>query len=380
MAGPLSGLRIIEMAGIGPAPFASMLLGDLGADVIRVDRLEPIELDKLVPPEYAIQNRSRRSIGVDATTSEGREIILRLAETADGFTESFRPGVAERLGIGPEVCLARNSKLVYGRMTGWGQDGPWSSLAGHDINYIATAGVLDAIGLADGAPIIPLNLVGDFGGGGMLFAFGMVCGLLEATKTGAGQVVDSSMMDGASILFSAINGMRQAGFWSKQRGTNFVDSGSHFYNVYETKDGRYLAVGAIEPKFYLNFIRTIGYDGNIATQMDAATWPQQKRMVAAIIVGRTLAEWVTAFDGVDACVTPVLTAEEAGDHAHAEARGAVVDIDGVRHPAPAPRFSHWPGLAPKRPPKHAEHTGEILSALDFSDAEVADLRARKIIS
>ncbi|MCX7363048.1 MAG: CaiB/BaiF CoA-transferase family protein, partial [Alphaproteobacteria bacterium] len=273
MAGPLSGLTIVELAGIGPGPMCSMMLGDMGADVIRVDRTRSHVMDRLADPKFAVHNRSRRSVSVDLQKKEGVEVVLRLIDKADGMTEPFRPGVAERLGVGPDVCLARNPKLVYGRMTGWGQEGPLAKAAGHDINCIALTGALHAIGPAE-KPMPPLNLVGDFGGGGMLLAFGMVCGLLEAQKSGKGQVVDAAMVDGAALLLGGIYGMAGAGLWSEERGANMLDGGAHFYGTFECADGRFIAIGAIEPQFYALLRQLAGLDDpEFDNQRDPKAWP-----------------------------------------------------------------------------------------------------------
>src|SRR6266508_4220945 len=276
--GPLAGLKIIELAGIGPGPMTAMMLGDMGADVVRIDRARSGPMERLVEPRYSVHGRSRRSVAVDLQKPGAAEVVLRLIESADGLVEPFRPGVTERLGIGPDDCLARNPKLVYGRMTGWGQDGPYASAAGHDINYIALSGALHAIGRAGEPPVPPLNLVGDFGGGGMLLAFGMVCGLLEAQRSGRGQVVDAAMVDGAALLFGALFGLHAAGIWKDERGVNMLDSGAPFYDVYETRDGKYVSIGSIEPQFYTLLLEKLGLAGaEFPAQMDRERWPEMKQ-------------------------------------------------------------------------------------------------------
>ena len=376
--GPLAGIKLIEVAGIGPGPMAAMMLGDLGADVIRVDRLVPTAPDRLADPRHSVHGRSRRSIAVDLRKPGGAEIVLRLAQAADGLMEPFRPGVAERLGIGPDVCLARNPKLVYGRMTGWGQDGPLAKAAGHDINYIALTGALHAIGTPE-TPIPPLNLVGDFGGGGMLLAFGMVCGLLEAKTSGRGQVVDAAMVDGAALLMGGIIGMQAAGLWHDRRGANALDGGAHYYNVYETSDGEHVAVGSIELQFYRLLLENAGLaDEPLPDQADRNHWSEMKARLAAIFRTRTRAEWCAIMEGTDACFAPVLSVAEAPRHPHATARGAYVDMDGVPQPAPAPRFSRTQPEA-RVAPRRGEHTEAVLGEHGFAQAEIADLRAAGVI-
>ena len=372
--GPLAGIRLIEIAGIGPGPMAAMMLGDLGADVIRVDRMRPAGPERFSDPRHAVHHRSRRSIAVDLRKPGAAEIVLRLAAGADGLMEPFRPGVAERLGIGPEPCLARNPRLVYGRMTGWGQQGPLAKAAGHDINYIALTGALHAIGPAGGKPVPPLNLVGDFGGGGMLLALGMVCGLLETARSGRGQVVDAAMVDGAALLFGAVFGMHAAGLWTDQRGTNMLDGGSHFYDTYETKDGRYVAIGSIEPQFYALLLEKTGLaDAALPEQMDTDAWPVMKDRLSAIFRTRTCEEWCAIMEGSDVCFAPVLPVAEAPHHPHAVARDAYIDIEGVTQPAPAPRFSRTPPAA-RVAPRRGEHTDEVLGEVGFGTDEIAALR------
>ena len=377
--GPLAGLRLIEIAGIGPGPMAAMLLGDLGADVIRVDRLHPDAPERFADPRHAVHGRSRRSIAVDLRKPGAADLVLRLAARADGLMEPFRPGVAERLGIGPEVCLARNPKLVYGRMTGWGQEGPLATAAGHDINYIALTGALHAIGTKE-RPVPPLNLVGDYGGGALFLAFGMVCGLLEAGRSGRGQVVDAAMVDGTALLFGAAFGAFQAGHWRDQRAANMLDGAAPFYNTYETSDGRFVAVGAIEPQFYRLLLEKLGLDGAaLPPQHDRAQWPAMQERFAAIFRTRTRDEWCAVMEGTDICFAPVLSIAEAPAHPQAVARGAYVDMDGVPQPAPAPRFSRTPGEA-RVAPRRGAQTEEVLRETGFSDGEIAGLRAEGVIA
>jgi alpha-methylacyl-CoA racemase len=377
--GPLAGIRIIELAGIGPGPLAAMVLGDLGADVVRIDRIKSsFVLD--VAPKYAVHTRNRRSIAIDLRRPEAAEVVLRLVAGADGLIDPFRPGVVERLGIGPEPCLKRNPKLVYGRITGWGQEGPLADKAGHDINYIALAGVLGAIGRKGEAPLPPLNLVADYGGGGMLLAVGMLAGLIESMKSGRGQVVDAAMIDGAALLLGMITGLRGAGLWSDARGTNLLDSGAHFYEVYETRDGKHVAVGAIEPQFYANLIDKLGLAGDaLPAQMQQTSWPAMKARFAAIFKTKTRDEWCAIMNEADTCVAPVLSIDEAPMHPHARARGAFIEIDGAAQPAPAPRFSRTPSGGPAIAAKPGAHTNELLSEAKFSGDEIAALQASGII-
>ena len=377
--GPLAGIRIIELAGIGPGPLAAMVLGDLGADIIRVDRINAsYVLD--VAPKYAVHTRNRRSIAIDLRRPEAAEVVLRLVAGADGFIDPFRPGVVERLGVGPEPCLKRNPKLVYGRITGWGQEGPLADKAGHDINYIALAGVLSAIGRKGEAPLPPLNLVADYGGGGMLLAVGMLAGLIESMKSGLGQVVDAAMIDGAALLLGMITGLRGAALWSDERGTNLLDSGAHFYEVYETEDGRHVAVGAIEPQFYANLIDKLGLAGDaLPAQMDRAGWPVMKARFAAIFKTRTRDEWCAIMNEADTCVAPVLSIDEAPNHPHARARAAFIELDGGIQPAPAPRFSRTPSGKPAIAVKPGAHSNELLTEAKFAAEEIAALRAAGVV-
>jgi len=370
--GPLEGVRVVEIAGIGPGPFCAMLLADMGAEVVRVDR--PAAEDSPGLPQ--LLGRGRRSLVVDLKHERGAEVVLRLAADADALIEGFRPGVAERLGIGPDVCLARNPRLVYGRMTGWGQDGPLRHAAGHDIDYIAVAGALHPIGQQGRAPVPPLNLLGDYGGGGLLLAFGIACGLLEARRSGQGQVIDAAIVDGAALLTTMVHELAPLGLWNERRGTNLLDGGAPFYGVYETADGEHMAVGALEPKFYAELLGRLGLDaGDLPAPADRARWPQLRERLAAVFRTRTRAEWCELLEGSDACVAPVLRPSEAPAHRHNLERGTFVPVGGSPQPAPAPRFSRTPPTPPSPPPAPGQHTDEVLAAWGFDAAEIAGLRA-----
>jgi alpha-methylacyl-CoA racemase len=373
--GPLHGYRIIELAGIGPGPFCGMMLSDMGAEVIRVDRLSP---GAAAPKDVLARNR--RSIAVDLKSPQGVETVLKLVETADALFEGFRPGVTERLGLGPDDCRARNEKLVYGRMTGWGQDGPLASAAGHDINYIALTGALHAIGRPGERPVPPLNLVGDFGGGGMLLAYGLVCALLEAQKSGKGQVVDAAMVDGAASLMAMFFTMAAVDRFSDQRGTNMLDGGAHFYDTYETSDGKAICLGSIEPQFYALLLEKAELDpGRFNPQMDPARWPELKAELIDVFRTRTQAEWCEIMEGTDICFAPVLSVFEAPEHPHNKARNVFVEIDGVVQPAPSPRFSRTTAEISHaaRPP--GADTESVLTDCGFSGDEVAALREAGVI-
>ena len=353
MAGPLSGVRVIEIQGIGPGPFCGMMLSDMGAEVIRVDRAASVRGGDPSTPPVDVLARGRRSIGVDLKHPDGVETVLALVETADVLFEGFRPGVAERLGIGPDECAARNPKLVYGRMTGWGQEGPLSHAAGHDINYIALAGALHGIGRAGERPVPPLNLVGDFGGGGMLLAFGIVSALVEAQRTGQGQVVDAAMVDGAATLMAMFFSMTAMGVWHDDRGVNLLDGGAHFYDTYECADGRYVAIGSIEPQFYAELLERTGLaDADLPAQMDRSNWPGLKDRLTEVFGSKTRDEWVEIMEGSDVCFAPVLSLGEAPQHHHNVARETFVEVAGVTQPAPSPRFSRT-GVEVQGPPAHA---------------------------
>ena len=368
--GPLQGIRIIELAGIGPGPFCGMMLSDMGAEVIRVDRLAPG-----APSPRDVLARNRRSIGVNLKSPEGVETVLKLVQSSDGLFEGFRPGVTERLGLGPAECMARNSKLVYGRMTGWGQEGPLAQAAGHDINYIALTGALHAIGRPGERPVPPLNLVGDFGGGGMLLAFGMVCALLEAQKSGEGQVVDAAMVDGAATLMAMFFTMQAAGRFSDQRGTNMLDGGAHFYDTYETSDGKAICIGSIEPQFYALLVEKAGLDAErFAPQMDPSQWPALKAELIKVFASKTQAEWCAIMEGTDVCFAPVLSIMEAPDHPHNKARNSFVELDGIVQPVPSPRFSRTAPEISNPAPAPGADTESVLADCGFSADEVAALK------
>ncbi len=341
--GPLAGIRVVELAGLGPAPFCGMLLADLGADVVLVERPPAVGQEA---NRYALHNRGKRSIAVDLKHDRGGQAVLALVERADVLLEGLRPGVTERLGIGPDECLRVNPRLVYGRMTGWGQDGPLAPAAGHDIDYIALSGMLHAIGRAGGPPQVPANLLGDFGGGAMYLAVGVLAALLESRASGRGQVVDASIVDGAAHLGTMLFGMLASGGWTTQRGTNLLDTGAPFYDVYETADGEYVAVGALEEKFYAELLDRLGLTGQLPDRNDPGNWPALRKKFAEVFAERTRREWTEIFDGTDACVSPVLSMTEAAEHPHVAARETLVNSDGVLQPAAAPRFSRTPSAAP----------------------------------
>jgi alpha-methylacyl-CoA racemase len=363
MSGPLTGLRVIELAGIGPGPFAAMMLADMGAEVIRVERAGAVRTPAPDGPAWDVLQRGRRSVGIDLKQADGVETLLRLVESADALVEGFRPGVMERLGLGPDVCLARNPRLVFGRMTGWVQTGPYAQAAGHDINYISLAGALAHFGRRGEAPVPPLNMVGDFGGGGMFLAFGVVCALLEAGRSGQGQVVDAAMVDGTAALMTMFWAFRHVGaFDETQRGTNLLDTGAHFYDVYECADGRHISIGSIEPQFYAELLRLTGLadDEAFSAQMDKQQWPELKERLRVVFLAKSRDEWCALMEHTDVCFAPVLTMAEAASHPHNVERGLIVERGGVAQPAPAPRFSRTPG-AISRPPAHpGQHTREVL--------------------
>jgi alpha-methylacyl-CoA racemase len=377
--GPLAGLRIIEMAGIGPGPLCAMLLADMGAEVIRIDRLASGEKVLPIPTELDIVNRGRTPIAIDLKQASGRALLLRLIGGADGLIEGFRPGVAERLGIGPADCHAVNPRLVYGRMTGWGQDGPLAQAAGHDINYIALTGALAATGRAGAPPTPPLNLVGDYGGGTMFLAFGMVCALLERERSGKGQVVDAAMVDGAAILMTTFYSMRAAGLWGGGRGGNLLDSGAPFYDVYPTSDGKWVSVGALENRFFAELAERIGLDRRfVDRQHDRALWPELRAHLGEIFAARTRDEWAALLEGTDACVAGVLDLDEAPLHPHNAARGTFRPESGAWHPAPAPRFSRSRPEAPAAPTPPGD-PAEVLRGFGVAESEIAALRAEGVI-
>ena len=374
-AGPLAGIRVVEIAGIGPGPFAAMLLSDLGADVVRIDRAGHVPpAGAQLQPGRDVLGRGRRSVGIDLKNPAGVEVALRLAECADVLLEGFRPGVAERLGIGPDSALACNPRLVYGRMTGWGQEGPLASRAGHDLDYIAVAGALHPIGPSDRPPPVPLNFVGDFGGGGMLLAFGIACALVERATSGRGQVVDAAMVDGAAIQTAMFHGMLAMGMWTQQREANLLDGAAPFYRCYACADGGFVAVGALEPQFYAELLARLDLEPERWPQHDHDQWPAQSEALATIFAQKTRDEWAAAFEGSDACVAPVLALDEAPAHPHLVARATFTESHGIAQPAPAPRFSRTPGAIAGPPVLPGQHTDAVLREAGLTTAEIDALR------
>jgi alpha-methylacyl-CoA racemase len=366
--GPLDGVKVIELAGIGPGPYAAMLLADMGAEVVRIERPGPPA--SAVPPEMDVLRRNRRSIIVDLRQREGVQTILSLVAQADVLLEGFRPGVTERLGLGPADCWRVNPRLVYGRMTGWGQTGPLAPTAGHDIGYIALTGALGSIGRAGEAPVPPVNLVGDFGGGSTFLVMGVLAALWESAQSGQGQVVDAAIVDGASSLTALLHGLMAAGQWTDRRGDNFLDTGVPWYDTYQTEDGQWMAVGALEPKFYAEFARLLGLSDDIATlRSDPSAWPELREEIAAAFATRTREQWSTVFEGTDACVAPVLSLTEAADHPHLAARQTFVDVGGVVQPAPAPRFSRTVAPKPTPPPALGADTADVLRDWGVRDVD-----------
>jgi alpha-methylacyl-CoA racemase len=376
--GPLVGLRVVEMGGQGAAPFCALMLSDMGAEVIRVDR--PSSGPTTHPMDTDIITRGRGSVAVDLKHPDGAEVVRRLTDQADVIVEGFRPGVMERLGLGPDECRGRNPRLVYARMSGFGQDGPLAQAAGHDINYLATAGVLGALGPADAPPVHPLNLIGDFGGGGVLLSFAITAALIERAQSGQGQVIDCAMTEGASYVMTANLGPMQMGWWTPERGTNLLDGGAHFYNTYETADGGYVTFGGIEPPFYADMLKGLGIDGeDLPDQLDETQWPAMRRKVADRVRTRTREEWVAIFSDLDACFAPVLPPLEAPLHPHHVARGAYTEVGGLTQVAPVPRFSRTPGKV-TRPGSHpGQHTTEMLSSWGFDEGTLSDLLQRSVV-
>jgi alpha-methylacyl-CoA racemase len=370
-SGPLTGVRVVEIGGLGPAPYACMLLAELGADVIRVDR--PGGGPRIVPAKDEVLHRSRPCVAVDLKTAEGREVLLRLVDGADVLVEALRPGVMERLGAGPDDCLVRNPRLVYARMTGWGQEGPLADRAGHDINYLSLTGALHAIGIAD-KPVPPLNLGADFGGGSMFLVVGILAALLERAGSGTGQVVDTAMVDGASSLMTMFYGMLAAGLWEDRRASNLLDTGAPFYDTYVCRDGRHVALGAIEPQFYSQLLEGLGLTGQLTGgQNEREHWPEHRRRIAEVLLTRTRDEWAAAFADTDACVSPVLSMDEAPGHPHMAARGTFLEQDGRVQPGPAPRFSRTPGSVRSGPRTPGQDTRAALAAWGFSADELRHL-------
>ena len=369
--GPLKGLKIIEMAGIGPGPFCGMVLADLGAEIIRVDRASAIGTGS----KQDAANRGKRSIAVDLKSEKGVEVVLKLVETADAIFEGFRPGVMERLGLGPDICSERNERIVFGRMTGWGQEGPLANAAGHDINYISLTGALAAIGRPGSPPVPPLNLIGDFGGGGMLLALGLVAALLESKESKKGQVVDAAMTDGSALLMTMIYTMQSSGVWKTSMGSNLLDGGSHFYDTYECKDGKFISLGSIEPQFYALLCQIAELDESIfSNQMSRDSWPEQKEAIKKIILDKTRDEWCELMEGTDVCFAPVLDMSEAPKHPHNVERKTFIDLEGVTQPAPAPRFSRTEPEVTSSPSIVGEHTDEVLTSIGFSDEDISTLK------
>jgi alpha-methylacyl-CoA racemase len=380
--GPLSGIKVLELPNIGPLQFAGMILSDLGAEVLRLDRKAHVEAGVgLQGPvtEFSVMDRGRRSAGIDLKHADAAAVVLRLCERADILVEGFRPGVAERLGVGPVECRARNPRLVYGRMTGWGQEGPLASDVGHDLNYIALAGVLHHIGPAGGPPVPPLNLVADFGGGGLLLVMGLLAALVERSISGEGQVVDAAMIDGAALQMSIFYAIAQMGTWGP-RGTNVLDGGAPWYGVYETADGQWITLASFEPQFYLEFLDVLGLDADPADQWNHAQWPAMKEQVAQVVRTRTRDEWVETMAGRDVCFAPVLPMLEALEHPHHVARDTFVEVGGVRQPAPAPRFSRTPAAQPRRPLPSGHDTDQALGDWGFGADEIEKLRDTGVIA
>ncbi len=369
--GPLKGVKVVEFAGIGPGPFCAMLLSDMGAEVVRIDRKGGRGANK-----FDITSRGRRSIALDLKKPEAVEVALKLIAQSDALLEGFRPGVMEKLGLGPDVTLARNPKLVYGRMTGWGQTGPLSQAAGHDINYIALTGALHGIGRKGQTPVPPLNLVGDFGGGALYLAFGMACALFEARGSGKGQVVDCAMTEGAASLMSMFYGFKAMGMWQDEKGVNLLDGGAHFYDTYETADGKWVSIGSIEPQFYALLLEKASLtDPEFQSQMDRSKWPSLKQKVAAVIKTKTRDTWDKLMEGTDVCYAPVLSLSEAPNHPHNRARGSFVEIEGVVQPGPAPKFSRTKVEVQGPAPTSGQHNDQILSEFGFSGADIAALKS-----
>jgi alpha-methylacyl-CoA racemase len=375
--GPLKGVKIIEVGGIGPGPFCGMMLSDMGAEVIRIERKGQ---STSTQPKYDVMMRNRRSVGIDLKKTEGVDIVLSMVKQVDALQEGFRPGVMEKLGLGPAVCLERNPRLVYGRMTGWGQEGPLALVAGHDINYISLSGALHTFGRKGQKPVAPLNMVGDFGGGGMLLAFGIVCALFEAQTSGKGQVVDAAMVDGSAALMAMIYGHRASGLWADERGVNLLDSGAHFYDTYETADSKYISVGSIEPQFYELLLKHAEIDDpDFENQLDQQKWPELKERLTEVFKTKTRDGWCEVMEGTDVCVAPVLSLGEAPNHPHNKARNTFIELEGVLQPAPAPRFSRTQPEIQGPPPTPGGNKEEVLIDFGFSKDEIESLKAAEAI-
>jgi alpha-methylacyl-CoA racemase len=381
-SGPLSGFKLIEIAGIGPTQLTGMLLADMGAEIIRIERLTEVDLGVAMPREFNLMNRSRGSASIDLKKPEGKNIVLRLCKQADALFEGFRPGVMERLGLGPEDCMSVNPALVYGRMTGWGQDGPLANSAGHDPNYISMSGVLNMIGEDKGPPVYPLNMIGDFGGGALYLAMGILAALLETSKSGKGQVVDTAMVDGVASMLTYFYGLQAAGVWNNKRGQNVLDGGAHFARSYETKDKHYVVVAALEARFYDELLDRLNIDDldMREQQMDRARWPDFQKRLEKIFIRKTREEWCEIFSGSEACFSPVLSLGEACLHPHAIARNSYVEIAGIVQPAPAPRFDRTPAEVQNPPSKNGEQTELLLEDWGFSEQEIQELLEKKVIS
>jgi alpha-methylacyl-CoA racemase len=376
VTGPLSGTKVIEIAGIGPGPFCAMMLADMGAEVVRIDRRSAAGEGS----KFDVLNRGRRSLALDLKKQAAVTAILRMVRHADALIEGFRPGVMERLGLGPDLCLERNPRLVYGRMTGWGQEGPLAQAAGHDINYISLTGALHAIGPTGGGPVPPLNLIGDFGGGGMLLAFGVVCAMLDAARSGKGQVVDAAMTDGSAALMAAVYGIKARGGWTNERGANLLDGGAPFYGTYQCKDGKWISVGSLEPQFYELLREKAGMaEPSVNDRWSKDSWAGNRTKLGQIFKTKTQAEWCALMEGSDVCFAPILDLDEAPRHPHNKQRQTFVDVDGVTQPAPAPRFSRTPGAVQAPPPKAGEHSEAVLRDWGFSTQEISDLRAAEAV-
>ncbi len=369
--GPLTGIRVIELVGIGPGPFTGMMMADMGAEVIAVDRIPANKLS------HDMARRGKKSIQLNLKSEEGKAALLKLCDNADALIEGYRPGVMEKLGLGPDVLHARNPKLTYGRMTGWGQTGPLASAAGHDINYIALSGALHTMGPKGAPPAIPLNLIGDIGGGGMVLAFGLVCGIMEARASGKGQVIDANMVEGVSLMMTAIQSMMLSGIWQGGRGENLLDGGAHFYNTYETSDGKYVSLGAIEPQFMELFIQKTGLDESWMTHhINSDKWPELKEKLAELFKTKTQAEWCDLLEGTDACFAGVLPLEDLPEHPHHKARGSFETINGVQNPIPTPRFSRTPGKIKSGPVAPGADTDVILKGLGYSEADISRMKSQ----
>lgn len=380
LSGPLAGVKVLEVGGIGPVPFACMLLADMGAEVIRIDRPPGYDGGTPVEPRFNLPNRGRRSLALNLKAPAAAGIVLEIVSRCDVLVEGFRPGVAERLGIGPRECLEHNPALVYGRMTGWGQTGPLAQEPGHDANYISLTGALHAIGQPGGSPVLPLNLIGDYGGGSLYLAVGVLAGLLEAGRSGQGQVVDAAMVDGAASLMTSFFGQLAAGYWNDVRGTNRLDSGAPYYNVYRTRDDRWISLGANETRFWRNALAVLGIlESEMPAQQDRSQWPRMRQRIADAVAVRTRDEWVGLARGRQACIFPVLSMSEAPQHPHMRTRRTFVEVDGVLQPAPAPRFDRTPGAVQHPPPSPGEHTEQILTEIGLTEADLCRLRQQGAI-